>query len=121
MSSQTITMEHAGAAVIGTPRHFRWLQGIVKWIIPLNLLDAIFTLVWIQTGRAVEANTFLRDLAHGDALLFMLAKLSLVSLGVIFLWKNRHRPLAVVAIFAGFLAYYVVLLHHLRYVSSHLF
>ena len=30
---------------IGTPEQFRWLLGIVKVVLALNLLDAIFTLV----------------------------------------------------------------------------
>ena len=35
------------------------------------------------------------DLAHGNPLLFMLAKLALVGLGTLFLWRNRSSPLAV--------------------------
>lgn len=113
-------MEAALPSPVGTRLHFRWLKGIVKWLLPLNLIDGIFTLLWVRTGRADEANVLLRDLVHGDALLFMLVKLTLVSLGAIFLWRLRRRPLAVVAIFVAFFVYYVVLLVHLRYAATHL-
>lgn len=103
---------------IGTPQQYQWLNGIVKGVIWLNLLDALFTLWWIRAGMAVEANVFLRDLANEQALAFVLAKLGLVSLGSLFLWRYRRRPLAVVAIFGAFLVYYLVLLRHLEF-SSH--
>ncbi|MEE9132938.1 MAG: DUF5658 family protein [Gemmatimonadota bacterium] len=103
---------------IGTPQQYQWLNGIVKGVIWLNLLDALFTLWWVRAGMAVEANQLLRDLAHENALAFVLAKLGLVSLGSLFLWRYRRHPLAVVAIFGAFLIYYLVLLHHLQF-SSH--
>ena len=39
---------------IGTPQHYRWLEGIVKVTLVLNLLDAIFTLIWVRLGLASE-------------------------------------------------------------------
>ncbi len=33
---------------VGTPEHFRWLHGIVKAVLVLNLLDALFTLLWVR-------------------------------------------------------------------------
>jgi hypothetical protein len=103
--------------LIGTSEHFRWLQGIIKWILVLNLLDGVLTLVWVQYFYAEEFNVMLRDLAHGDLVLFMVVKLTLVSLGALFLWRNREHPLAVVSIFLAFLAYYLVLLYHLQYTT----
>ena len=103
--------------MIGTPEHFRWLEGIVRSVIVLNLLDAVFTLAWIQADLAEEGNAFMRDLAHGDALTFMAAKLTVVSLGLYLLWRRRSRPLAVVSVFAAFLLYYLVFLYHLEFSS----
>ena len=54
----------SSALSIGTPEHYRWLRGIVATVLVLNLLDAVFTLVWIQAGHAREANPVLRDLIH---------------------------------------------------------
>ena len=103
---------------VGTPQQFRWLHGVVESVIVLNLLDAILTLLWVRLGMAEEANTLMRDLVNDQALAFVLAKIGLVSLGSILLWRNRHRPLAVVAIFVSFLAYYFVFLYHLTFWSQ---
>ncbi len=100
---------------IGTPQHFGWLQGIVKSVVVLNLLDAVFTLWWVRLGLAEEANALLKDLVSERPVLFMLVKLVLVSLGASFLWLRRRQAFAVIAIFAVFFIYYLVLLHHLRH------
>lgn len=100
---------------IGTAEQFRWLQGIVKALLVLNLLDAIFTLFWVEAGLAREANALMRELVNHHAVLFVVVKTALVALGSYLLWQRRHRPAAVVAIFAAFLAYYSVLLYHLQY------
>lgn len=115
MQDRIICLEQTGKFQIGTARHFAWLKGLVKWLVILNLVDGVLTILWIQRGLATEANVFLHDLAHGEVLWFMLAKLALVSLGVILLWRCRCHRLAVVAIFVAFLAYYLVLLHHLSF------
>lgn len=102
---------------IGTPQHFRWLQGIVKVVLVLNLLDAIFTLLWVWAGLAKEANPLMRDLAHHHPVAFAAAKLALVGLASALLWRWRDRPLAVVAIFLAFLVYYALLLAHVGFLS----
>ena len=116
MSSHSPPARTARLAV-GTPRHFRWLDGIVKALLVLNLLDAVFTLAWVRAGLAEETNALMRDLVEEHAVAFVLVKLGLVSLGSLLLWTQRQHPAAVVAIFVAFLAYYAVLLHHLRYSS----
>ncbi len=88
-------------------------------VIVLNLLDAIFTLWWVGSGLAVEANALLADLVHDHPLRFVLVKLGLVSFGSALLWLERRHPLSVIAIFAAFLLYYLVFLYHLH--SSILF
>ena len=91
---------------------------MAKWLLVLNLLDGIFTLVWVQYFGAQELNLMMRDLAHGSPVLFMLAKLTLVSLGTLFLWRQRHNPVAVIGIVVAFFGYYAVLLLHLQYLSK---
>ena len=102
---------------IGTAQHFRWLHNIVKVVLLLNLVDAIFTLFWVKTGLAVEANVLLRTPVEEHPLAFVLIKITLVSLGSLLLWKRRHHALAVVGLFVVFLVYYAVLLYHLRFAS----
>lgn len=117
MQGDADSRERDNLSAIGTVQHFRWLYGIVRWLVVLNLLDGIFTIIWVQYFYADEYNVMLRDLAQGDHVLFMAVKLTLVSLGAIYLWRNRSHPLAVVAIFTAFLAYYLVLLYHLQYTT----
>jgi hypothetical protein len=102
---------------VGDERQFGWLQGVIAALLFLNLLDAIFTLLWVRLGLAREANELLRHLVEEHALLFVAVKIALVSLGSALLWHRRHNPAAVVAIFGAFLVYYAVLLYHLRFAS----
>jgi hypothetical protein len=118
MSHPTIPADQASGFLIGTQEHFRWLYGIAKWLLVLNLFDGIFTLIWVQYFGAVELNILLSDLVESSALLFMLVKLTLVSLGTLFLWRNRSNALAVISLFVAFFSYYMVLLFHLQYSST---
>ena len=102
---------------VGTPTQLRLMGGLVISLLVLNLLDAGFTLFWVQTGHATEANALMRDLVLAHPVRFVLVKLVLVSLGSILLWRYRRRPAAVIAIFFAFLVYYFLLLYHLRFLS----
>lgn len=119
MNEDTSTTLRPNALEVGggTGQQFPLLLGVVKAILVLNLLDAIFTLWWVGVGVAVEANTLLRDLVTDNPLGFVLAKLGLVSLGSVLLWRQRQHPLAVFAIFGAFALYYLILLYHLHYSS----
>jgi hypothetical protein len=114
----TVTERAPGGLTVGKPEHFRWLHGVVAAVLVLNLLDALFTLVWVRAGLATEANPLVADLVNDHAVLFVIVKLGLVGLGSLLLWRRRGRPVAVVGIFTAFLAYYGVLLYHLQYASS---
>lgn len=106
------------ARTVGTPEQIAFLTAIVKAVLVLNLFDAIFTLFWVRAGLATEANVLMSDLVVHHPVLFVATKLGLVSLGSLLLWWNRTNPVAVVAIFLVFLAYYFVLLYHLQYTST---
>jgi hypothetical protein len=97
----------------------RWLHTILASVLVMNGIDAVLTLWWVRSGFAVEANPLLREIVSEHALLFVAGKLALVSLGTLLLWRKREHALAVVGIFAAFLAYYFILLFHLRF-ASHL-
>ncbi len=102
---------------VGTPEQFRWLGWVVRSVLVLNLLDAAFTLYWVQAGWAREANALVADLVKDHAIAFVGVKLVLVSAGSWLLWEHRQQPTAVIAIFITFVAYYLVLLHHLQFAS----
>jgi hypothetical protein len=107
----------SSVAHIGTAEHFRWLHGVVQVVLVLNLLDATFTILWVAAGLAREANPLFEELVRRDPVTFATAKLVLVALGSLLLWRLRHRPLAVIAIFVSFLAYYLILLYHVRFLG----
>ena len=90
---------------IGSEREFRWLRLIVGFIIVLNVLDAVFTLYWINTGLAKEANILLRSLVEEHPLLFVVVKFTLVLSGTYILWRNRYHKYAVLGIFLAFLVF----------------
>ena len=102
---------------IGTREHFGWLESIVKGTLVLNLLDALFTLTWVGAGMASEANPLLHELVHRHPILFVTAKLALVGLGSLLLWRLRTSRFAVIAMFVAFLAYYALLLVHVDYLG----
>ena len=103
---------------IGTPRQFGWLRGVVITILLLNLLDAVLTTFWLSAGAATEANPAMSVLLeHGGFVLFVVAKLGLVSLGCALLWRQRQRGIAVVGVFLLFTVYYAVMLHHMDALS----
>jgi hypothetical protein len=106
------------AVHIGTPQHFRWLEGIIKAVLILNLFDAVLTLMWVKLGLAYEKNVLIRPLVDSHAVLFVGAKITLASLGMFLLWRLRHCPLAVVGIFGVFLIHYGLFLYHLRFASG---
>lgn len=99
---------------IGTPQHFRWLSYILRAVLVLNLVDAIMTMAWIESGQATEANPLMADLVHHVPALFVLVKTALVGFGCLILWRRRKRPLAIVSSFIAFLLYYWIVLYHLH-------
>ena len=117
MDTSALDAERSGFR-IGTPDHFRWLHGIVKSILVLNLVDAVLTLFWVRSGYATEANTLIDELVNEHALVFVLIKLALVGMGSWVLWNRRRSPAAVVGIFVAFMTYYWILLYHLRYAAG---
>ena len=99
---------------IGTLEHFGWLERIIRWIVVLNVLDAIITLYWVETRQATEANPLMERVMLAHPVLFVVVKVGMVALGTALLWRLRKRRTAVVGIFVAFLVYYFVLLYHLR-------
>ena len=98
---------------VGTEQQFKVLWWLLSVTLILNVIDAMFTLNWIQRGQAQEANP-LMEIIVSSPILFVCVKTALVNFGCYLLWKRHRRPIAVIGIIAAFLAYYAVLLHHLR-------
>jgi hypothetical protein len=90
-----------------------WLAGMTAWIYILSVIDGVLTIFWVLSDLAVEANPLMDHLITQDPVLFMVVKIALVALGVSLLWRFRARPLALFGIFACFLIYTTIFIHHL--------
>jgi hypothetical protein len=82
-------------------------------IVLFNLVDALFTLVYLQAGVAREANPLMTTAFGGGAVGFMVIKLALVSLSVGLLFRLRHRRSAASALVVTAVAYASLVAYHL--------
>jgi len=102
---------------IGSAEHYRWLHWVVCAVLVLNLLDAMLTLFWVWAGVAKEANELMAEWVVRSPLIFVSAKIGLVSLGTWILWRRRDHASAVIGIFGVFLVYYWILAIHFDYIG----
>ena len=63
-------------------------------ILVMNLLDAVFTLIWVEGGIAEELNPIMVEALSLGPAMFMFLKLTLVSLAVWLLWNRRQKKVA---------------------------
>jgi hypothetical protein len=94
-----------------------WLRLAAGFVLVLNVLDGAFTLLWTTAGFAEEANPLMAQVIHSPVH-FMLVKLSLVSLGLLLLWRLRWRNMAQLAIGSSAMGYAVLLAYHLSAVPD---
>jgi Ca2+/Na+ antiporter len=85
---------------------------VLGLIFLLNLLDAGFTMILVQTGLASEANPLLRRLAHEEWALFLLVKTVLVGLGLWVLWRFRTNRVTLAGMPVLLAIYLGVVLYH---------
>jgi hypothetical protein len=101
---------------VASARNLPLLNTGAAVVIVLNLLDAIFTIIYVRTGVAVESNPLMDKVLLSSPVLFMMAKLALVSCGVLLLWRLRDHRAARFGLFASTAAYAALLLYHLDHV-----
>ena len=78
----------------------------------LNLLDAGLTLTWVLAGYAIEANPLMASALDFGPIPFMLAKITVVNLGLTILWIRRRRTWVRFAALGIFGMYsYVMMIH----------
>jgi len=101
------------------------LTYVAGTVIVLNLLDALWTLAFVEAGVAEESNPLMQQALALGPVGFVIAKLALVSLSVLLLWRLRHRRTAAFALWSGattyaiIIAYHVSNAHHLAVAASH--
>jgi hypothetical protein len=85
---------------------------LVCCIFLLSILDALFTLAWIKTGLAVEANPVLVVfLEMGDGV-FLGFKILLTFMGCVILYMNRKNKLGALMISSLAIAYTGLTIYH---------
>ena len=94
------------------------LRFLVACILVSNLIDAAFTIVWTTAGLATEANPLMVDVLARSPILFMLAKLALVSGGIFLLFRLRRRRLALAGLYACGCIYAGLLVYHVTQLVS---
>jgi len=94
------------------------LKVVVASILVMNLIDAAFTIGWTSAGLATEANPLLDHVLARSPVLFMVAKLALVSLGIFLLFRLRKRRLAIAGLFACGCVYISLLVYHVSRLSA---
>lgn len=94
------------------------VTGETTALLVLNLIDGIFTLVFLQLGVAQELNPLMR-LAYGvSPLAFMLLKVGVVELGMTVLCLHRQYRFARWALSAGAVMYAGIVVYHLAFLTS---
>ena len=91
----------------------RTLQLFASAVVILNLFDAAFTLIYVHAGVATEGNPMMQSALSASPVVFMLAKLTLVSLCVALLFRLGKRKPAMVALASATVMYALVIGYHL--------
>ena len=86
-------------------------------LLVLNLLDGLFTLLFLQLEVAEELNPLMRAAYEGSPLSFMALKLGVVHLGVWVLCIHRELKVVQRALVAGACLYAGIVLYHLAFLA----
>jgi len=79
----------------------------------LNILDAFFTLFWVEYGIAEEANPLMKTALSYGNLNFVFIKISIVTAGCYLLYKFQNKLSAKVFSFIGLAIYSCLLVYHI--------
>jgi len=115
------TLSHP--AVWSPPRRIALVPGTVdgwpaKSLLVLNLLDGLFTAVFLQLGLAEELNPLMRAAWEGSPLSFMSLKLGVVQLGVWILCLNQELRIVRSAVLGAVGLYAGVVVYHLGFLAT---
>ena len=106
-------MQSVAVSRVATSTATQFLTYVAGLVVVLNLMDALWTLAFVEAGVAEESNPLMeRALAFGPVG-FVIAKLALVSLSVLLLWRLRERRAAGIALCSGAMTYVHIVCYHL--------
>jgi peptidoglycan biosynthesis protein MviN/MurJ (putative lipid II flippase) len=81
-------------------------------LMTLNVFDAFMTLMWTRNGIAEEVNPAMLYLLNLSPVLFVVIKISLVSLGAILLWRMRQFKITAYTCYLLNIVYAIIALIH---------
>jgi hypothetical protein len=110
------TMEQAQDVSWGSKASFYVSPASVALLI-LNLLDGLFTLLFLQLGVAEELNPIMRLAYEQSPLFFMFSKLVIVNAGLWLLCLHRRLRASRIAIRAGAVVYSIIVVYHLAFLT----
>lgn len=83
-----------------------------------NIVDALMTIFWVESGMAKEANPLMDMLLRRNVATFFGAKYLLVCVAIALLLRFQDRKLARQALFATAAAYTVLIGYHMVHVPA---
>jgi hypothetical protein len=86
-------------------------------VLILNILDAFFTLRWLEVGGG-EGNPLMEMLIRANDMLFLLQKCIVVGLWLIILVVHKNFRIARLGLWGAFILYAGILLYHFALQSS---
>jgi uncharacterized membrane protein YpjA len=95
-----------------------WNVSCLKALLVLNLLDAVFTYIWVSLGLAEEANPLMEFVISFSPTAFILYKVLVVNLCVWLLWRTRAQMLCKVLCIPLTCIYVGILLLHLSFLTE---
>ncbi|WP_164013660.1 DUF5658 family protein [Pyxidicoccus trucidator] len=109
-------MEQARGAAWSSNASF-YLSPASVALLVLNLLDGLFTLLFLQLGVAEELNPLMRVAYEQSPLFFMFSKLVIVNAGLWLLCLHRRLRASRIAIRAGAVVYAIIVVYHLAFLT----
>ena len=97
-------------------KKYYWHNLCLKLLAVFNLLDALFTYVWVSLGYAQESNPLMDYLISISAPGFILYKVILVNLCIFILWRFSYAKLCRILVVPLTLVYAWVMYIHLSFV-----
>lgn len=91
---------------------FIWFTRFLGALVIMNALDGAFTLFWILTNRAVEANPIMALALSVHPAMFMVVKMALVNMGAVLLLKFCYKSLASISLAVALCTYWLIILYH---------
>ena len=94
-----------------------WVKPFIAAIFVLNVMDALMTVYWIQSG-VEEANPIMAGVMDVHYMLFIVVKMAMVGMGCSVLWHTHHKILSAFGTMFALAVYSSVVFYHAQFLFS---